>query len=35
MELNKNINNIFDFKYDDFKLKNYKSHPVIKGKVAV
>lgn len=35
MELNPNVDNIFDFTYDDFRLKDYKSHPVIKGKVAV
>lgn len=35
MEINKDVNNIFDFKYEDFKLTNYKSHSRIKGKVAV
>ena len=35
MEINPSIKNIFNFKYEDFKLKNYEPHPHIKGKVAV
>ncbi len=35
MKINPDIKDIFDFKYDDFELKNYKAHPHIKGKVAV
>lgn len=35
MELNPEIKNIFDFKYEDFTLKNYDPHPHIPGKVAV
>ncbi len=35
MEINKNINSIFDFTFDDFTLINYQSHPHIKAKVAV
>ncbi len=35
MKINPEIKNIFDFKYEDFDLINYKSHPHIKGKVAV
>jgi len=35
MELNPNITKITDFKFEDIKLKNYESHPAIKGKVAV
>lgn len=35
MRINPNINNIFDFKFDDFELVGYESHPHIKGKVAV
>ena len=35
MVINPKINNIFDFKYEDFQLKDYESHPHIKGKVAV
>ena len=26
---------IFDYKYEDFKILNYKCHPTIKGKVAI
>ncbi|RXY96255.1 thymidylate synthase [Malacoplasma penetrans] len=33
--LNKNIKNIFDFKIEDIEIKDYNSHPAIKGKVAV
>ncbi len=35
MLLNPEINNIFDFTYDDFQLKEYHPHPHIKGSVAV
>ena len=35
MLLNEKIKNIFDFKYDDFKLENYQYHPHIKGRIAV
>ncbi|HLE12109.1 MAG: thymidylate synthase [Bdellovibrionales bacterium RIFOXYD12_FULL_39_22] len=35
MEINLQVKNIFEFKYDDFKLVNYQSHPHIKAKVAV
>lgn len=35
MEINKSVKNIFDFKYEDFKLVNYNSHPHIKAIVAV
>lgn len=35
MDLNKEVKNIFDFKYEDFKLLNYQSHPAIKAAVAV
>jgi len=35
LELNKDIDNIFDFKYEDINIKNYNPHPTIKGKVAV
>jgi thymidylate synthase len=35
MEINKEVKNIFDFKFEDFSLKNYDSHPHIKGIVAV
>lgn len=33
--LNKNIKNIFEFKYEDIQLHGYQSHPAIKAKVAV
>ncbi len=35
MTLNKEIQNIEEFKYEDFILSNYKPHPPIKGKVSV
>ena len=35
LELNKDIKNIFDFKYEDIKLLNYKSHTAIKAEIAV
>ncbi|MCH8846193.1 MAG: thymidylate synthase [Proteobacteria bacterium] len=35
MEINPEINSIFDFKYDDFELMNYESHPSIKAPIAV
>lgn len=35
LKINPNIKNIFDFKFDDFELKDYQSHPHIKGIVAV
>lgn len=35
MQLNPEINSIFDFQYDDFELINYDPHPHIKGDVAV
>ena len=35
MKLNPEIKNIFDFKYEDFHLENYQSHPHIKGQIAV
>ncbi len=35
IELNKNIKDIFNFKYEDFKLIDYKYHPTIKAEVAV
>jgi len=35
MKINPDVKNIFDFKFDDFELLNYQSHPHIKGKVAV
>jgi thymidylate synthase len=35
MHINKEVINIFDFKFEDFTLENYQSHPHIKGAVAV
>jgi thymidylate synthase len=35
MELNPYITDIFDFKFEDFELKDYECHPTIKGVVAV
>lgn len=35
MIINPNVKNIFDFKYEDFKLINYTAYPHIKGQVAV
>lgn len=35
MVLNPDVKNIFDFKYEDFQLVGYDSHPHIKGEVAV
>jgi len=35
MKLSPSVKNIFDFKYEDFTLENYQSHPAIKAAVAV
>ncbi len=35
MKINPEVKSIFDFKFDDFELVNYKSHPHIPGKVAI
>jgi len=35
MHLNEEIKNLFDFKFEDFKLENYTPHPSIKAPVAV
>lgn len=35
MELNPNIRDIFDFKFEDFKLVDYQFHPHIRAQVAV
>ena len=35
MLLNPAVTSIFDFRYDDFELVGYQSHPAIKAPVAV
>ena len=35
MQINPNVDSIFDFEFADFELQNYQAHPHIKGKVAV
>ena len=35
MVINPDVNDIFNFKYEDFTLENYNPHPHIKGIVAV
>lgn len=35
MQLNPEVKNIFDFKFEDFELLDYQSHPHIKGMVAI
>jgi thymidylate synthase len=35
MKLNPEIKDIFEFRFEDFTLENYQSHPAIKAKVAV
>lgn len=35
MKLNPEVNDIFEFKFEDFTLENYQSHPAIKAPVAV
>ncbi len=35
MTLNQNIKNIFDFKFEDFELSDYESHPHIKAPISI
>lgn len=35
MKLNKSVKDIFSFRFEDFTLENYQSHPAIKAPVAV
>lgn len=35
MHINKNVKNLFDFKYEDFELKDYNPYPHIKAEVSV
>ena len=35
VKINPNVKNIDDFRFEDFELVNYQSHPAIKGEVAV
>lgn len=35
MRLNPDVTSIFDFRYEDFELLNYQSHPAIKAPIAV
>ena len=35
MDINPEVNSIFDFKYDDFQLIDYQAHPHIKAEVSV
>ena len=35
MNINPDVKNIFDFKYEDFTLTGYDPHPIIRGAVSV
>lgn len=35
MSLNTEVNNIFDFNFEDFNLSNYDPHPHIKGEISI
>jgi len=35
MKLNPEVGNIFEFRYDDFRLADYEAHPHIAAPIAV
>ena len=35
VKINEAVKDIFEFKFEDFELENYQSHPAIKAPVAV
>jgi thymidylate synthase len=35
MQINPEVKNIFDFKFEDFKLVDYQAHPHIKGEISI
>ena len=35
LKLSSNVNNIFDFKFEDIEIVNYESHPAISAPIAV
>ena len=35
LELDSDINNIDDYKYENIRLVNYKCHPAIKGEISI
>lgn len=35
MEINREVQSLFDFRFEDFELRNYESHPHIKAPIAV
>ena len=35
MAINSDVKDIFGFKFEDFELKNYESHPAIKAPIAI
>jgi thymidylate synthase len=35
MIINPEVKSIFEFRYEDFRLEEYESHPHIKGQIAV
>jgi thymidylate synthase len=35
MRINPDVKNLFDFRYEDFELQDYQSHPAISAPVAI